>query len=77
VNLDTLSRDEVAGWKAGETLLLSGRLLTGRDAAHKQLVALLARGEPLPVDLANRVIYYVGPVDPVGDQGHVRDPGRG
>ena len=68
VNLDTLTREEVAGWAAGETLLLSGRLLTGRDAAHKKLVDLLARGEPLPVDLSNRVIYYVGPVDPVRDE---------
>ncbi len=65
VNLDTLSREEIASWKAGETLLLSGRLLTGRDAAHKKLVDLIAAGEPLPVDLTNRVIYYVGPVDPV------------
>jgi fumarate hydratase class I len=65
VNLDRLDRDEVAGWKAGETLLLSGRMLTGRDAAHKRIRDMLARGEPLPVDLAGRVIYYVGPVDAV------------
>ena len=65
VNLDTLTREEVATWKTGETLLLSGRLLTGRDAAHKKLVDLLEQGERLPVDFTNRVIYYVGPVDPV------------
>jgi fumarate hydratase class I len=68
VNLDTLTREEVATWQAGDTLLLSGRLLTGRDAAHKKLTDMIARGEPLPVDLTNRVIYYVGPVDPVGDE---------
>jgi fumarate hydratase class I len=55
----------VAGWRAGETLLLSGRLLTARDAAHARLTAMLERGEPLPVDLRDRAIYYVGPVDPV------------
>jgi fumarate hydratase class I len=65
VNLDTLTKAEIATWKAGETLLLSGRLLTGRDAAHKRLVDMMARGEKLPVDLAGRFIYYVGPVDPV------------
>ncbi len=68
VNLDTLTREEVASWKAGETLLLSGKLLTGRDAAHKRLVDLIERGEPLPVDFTNRLIYYVGPVDPVRDE---------
>jgi fumarate hydratase class I len=68
VNLDTLTRDEVASWRPGETLLLSGKLLTGRDAAHKRIQDLLARGEELPVDFANRVIYYVGPVDPVRDE---------
>lgn len=68
VNLDTLTPEEVASWQAGETLLLTGKLLTGRDAAHKKLVDLLERGEPLPVDLTNRVIYYVGPVDPVRDE---------
>ena len=68
VDLDRLTRDEVAGWQPGETLLLSGRLLTGRDAAHKRIADLLARGEPLPVDFTNRVIYYVGPVDPVRDE---------
>jgi fumarate hydratase class I len=65
VDLDTLTKAEIATWKAGETLLLSGKLLTGRDAAHKRLVDMMARGEKLPVDLAGRFIYYVGPVDPV------------
>ncbi len=68
VDLDTLTRSEVAGWKPGQTLLLSGKLLTGRDAAHKRIQDLLARGEPLPVDFRDRVIYYVGPVDPVRDE---------
>ncbi|HET6434651.1 MAG TPA: FumA C-terminus/TtdB family hydratase beta subunit, partial [Xanthomonadaceae bacterium] len=68
VDLDTVTREEVASWKPGETLLLNGRLLTGRDAAHKRLVGMLDRGEPLPVDLAGRFIYYVGPVDPVRDE---------
>ncbi len=68
VDLDHLSRAEVAAWKPGERLLLSGRMYTGRDAAHKRIVDLLARGEPLPVDFTNKVIYYVGPVDPVRDE---------
>ncbi len=70
VNLDTLTREEVAAWKAGDRLLLSGKLLTGRDAAHKRMQQLLESGEGLPegVDLRNRMIYYVGPVDPVGDE---------
>ncbi len=70
VNLDTLTREEVARWKAGDRLLLSGRLLTGRDAAHKRIQTLLEEGKGLPdgVDLTNRAIYYVGPVDPVGDE---------
>jgi len=68
VNLDTLTKEEVATWRAGETLLLTGKLLTGRDAAHKRIADLLARGEQSPVDFTNRVIYYVGPVDPVGDE---------
>jgi len=68
VNLDALTPAEVAAWKPGETLLLSGRLLTGRDAAHKRIEDMLAKGEKLPVDLTNRVIYYVGPVDPVRDE---------
>jgi fumarate hydratase class I len=68
VNLDAITRDEVATWKAGDRLLLSGKLLTGRDAAHKRLADLLAKGERLPVDFRNRFIYYVGPVDAVGDE---------
>ncbi len=69
-NLDTLTRDDVADWRPGETLLLSGKLLTGRDAAHKRINSLLTRGEPLPegVDFTNRFIYYVGPVDAVRDE---------
>jgi fumarate hydratase, class I len=68
VSLDGLTREEIATWKAGERLLLSGKLLTGRDAAHKRICALLESGQPLPegLDFRNRVIYYVGPVDPVG-----------
>jgi fumarate hydratase, class I len=68
VDLDALSQDEVASWAPGQTLLLSGRMLTGRDAAHKRIQDLLARGEQLPVDFGRRVIYYVGPVDPVRDE---------
>ncbi|WP_284617445.1 fumarate hydratase [Aquabacterium humicola] len=68
VNLDTLTREEVASWKPGDTLLLSGKMLTGRDAAHKRIQDMLAKGEKLPVDFTNRVIYYVGPVDPVRDE---------
>ncbi|MBK7251814.1 MAG: fumarate hydratase [Gammaproteobacteria bacterium] len=68
VNLDALTRADIATWRAGERLLLSGRLLTGRDAAHKRLTEMLARGERLPVDFTNRFIYYVGPVDPVRDE---------
>jgi len=68
VDLDTLSKNEIATWKAGDTLLLSGKMLTGRDAAHKRIQDMLARGEPLPVDFTNRTIYYVGPVDPVRDE---------
>ena len=65
VDLDTLTHAEVQSWKAGELLLLSGKLWTGRDAAHKRMVETLARGEALPVPLKNRAIYYVGPVDPI------------
>lgn len=68
VNLDTATREEVATWKPGEVLLLSGKLLTGRDAAHKRMTDMLNRGEKLPVDFTNRFIYYVGPVDPVGNE---------
>jgi len=65
VNLDTLTPAEVASWKPGDTLLLNGKMLTGRDAAHKRIADMLVKGEKLPVDFSNRVIYYVGPVDPV------------
>ena len=68
VNLDTLTKEEVASWKPGQILLLNGRMLTGRDAAHKRIADMLERGEKLPVDFTNRVIYYVGPVDPVRDE---------
>ncbi len=68
VDLDSVTREDVAGWKPGEVLLLNGRLLTGRDAAHKRIVDMLDRGEPLPVDFNGRFIYYVGPVDPVRDE---------
>lgn len=68
VNLDTVTREEVATWKPGEVLLLNGKLLTGRDAAHKRMTDMLNRGEKLPVDFTNRFIYYVGPVDPVGNE---------
>ncbi len=70
VNLDTVTRGEIATWKPGEALLLSGKLLTGRDAAHKRIADLFAKGEGLPpgVDLNGRFIYYVGPVDPVRDE---------
>ena len=70
VNLESVTREEVASWKPGETLLLNGKLLTGRDAAHKRIADLFARGEGLPpgVDFTNRFIYYVGPVDPVRDE---------
>jgi fumarate hydratase class I len=68
VNLDTLTPAEVASWKPGQTLLLNGKMLTGRDAAHKRIQDMLAKGEKLPVDFTNRVIYYVDPVDPVRDE---------
>jgi fumarate hydratase class I len=68
VNLDALTREEVTGWQPGETLLLSGKMLTGRDAAHKRIEDMLAKGEKLPVAFTNRVIYYVGPVDPVRNE---------
>jgi len=70
VNLDTITREEIAEWKPGETLLLSGTMLTGRDAAHKRILQLLGSGEGLPngVDLKDKFIYYVGPVDPVRDE---------
>ena len=70
VDLDSLTREQIAAWQPGDRLLLSGRLLTGRDAAHQRIAGLLAQGEPLPegVDFTNRFIYYVGPVDPVRDE---------
>jgi fumarate hydratase class I len=68
VNLDSLNKNEVANWQPGQRLLLSGKLLTGRDAAHKRIQDMLAKGEKLPVDFTNRVIYYVGPVDPVREE---------
>jgi fumarate hydratase class I len=68
VDLNSLTKAEVASWKPGQTLLLNGKMLTGRDAAHKRIQDMLAKGEKLPVDFTNRVIYYVGPVDPVGNE---------
>jgi fumarate hydratase class I len=68
VNLDTVTREECATWKPGEVLLLNGKLLTGRDAAHERLTTMLNRGEALPVDFQGRFIYYVGPVDPVREE---------
>ncbi|MBA6419237.1 fumarate hydratase [Pseudomonas neustonica] len=68
VNLDTLTPEDVQTWKSGETVLLSGKMLTGRDAAHKRMVDMLNKGEELPVDLKGRFIYYVGPVDPVREE---------
>ncbi|MGM0676069.1 MAG: fumarate hydratase [Pseudomonadota bacterium] len=68
VDLDSITPEEVASWQPGDVLLLNGRLLTGRDAAHKRLTQMLDAGEPLPVDFTNRFIYYVGPVDPVRDE---------
>ena len=68
VNLDDITREEIQTWAPGDTILLSGKLLTGRDAAHKRMVEMIDKGEPLPVDLTNRFIYYVGPVDPVREE---------
>jgi fumarate hydratase class I len=68
VDLDTITAQDVVNWKPGEVLLLNGKLLTGRDAAHKRMVEMLDKGEPLPVDFRGRFIYYVGPVDPVRDE---------
>jgi len=65
IDLNALTPAEVASWKPGQTLLLNGKMLTGRDAAHKRIQDMLAKGEKLPVDFTNRVIYYVGPVDPM------------
>jgi fumarate hydratase class I len=72
VNLDTLTPAEVATWKVGQTLLLNGKMFTGRDAAHKRIQEMLAKGEKLPVNFTNKVIYYVGPVDPI--EGEVVGP---
>ncbi len=68
INLNSLSKQDIQQWKPGETLLLTGTLLTGRDAAHKRLVDMIQRGESLPIDFNNKFIYYVGPVDPVDDE---------
>ncbi|WNC70977.1 fumarate hydratase [Thalassotalea psychrophila] len=68
VNVDELSKADVSDWKTGETVLLSGTILTGRDAAHKRIQDMLAKGEELPVDFTNKFIYYVGPVDAIGDE---------
>jgi fumarate hydratase, class I len=70
VHLDTLTRDDVATWKSGERLLLNGKVLTGRDAAHKRIADMFSKGQPLPdgLDFTDRFIYYVGPVDPVRDE---------
>lgn len=68
VNLDTVTKAETETWNTGDALLLTGKILTGRDAAHKRIATMLAKGEPLPVDFSNKFIYYVGPVDAVGDE---------
>ena len=68
VDLDSLTRDQIATWKPGEQLLLSGKMLTGRDAAHRRISQMLKDGQTLPVEFRDRAIYYVGPVDPVGDE---------
>ena len=68
VNVDNLTKTDIANWQAGETLLLTGKILTGRDAAHKRIAGMLAKGEKLPVDFTNKFIYYVGPVDAVRDE---------
>ena len=68
VNLDTVTQQDIESWQAGDTLLLSGKMLTGRDAAHFRISQLLEKGEPLPVDMKDRFIYYVGPVKAVGDE---------
>ncbi|MFI0471290.1 fumarate hydratase [Halomonas sp. HMF6819] len=68
VDLDSVTPEEVKTWQPGDTLLLNGKLLTGRDAAHKRMTDMISKGEPLPVDMKGRFIYYVGPVDPIGDE---------
>ncbi len=66
--MDKVTQSDIEQWQPGDTLLLSGKMLTGRDAAHKKMTDMLANGEQLPVDLTGRFIYYVGPVDPVRDE---------
>lgn len=68
VDLNTITKEDIKSWKPGDTLLLCGKMLTGRDAAHKKMVDMIANGEPLPVSMEGRFIYYVGPVDPIGDE---------
>ncbi|MDF7676526.1 fumarate hydratase [Neisseriaceae bacterium ESL0693] len=68
INVDTLTKEDIASWQMGDVLLLNGTIYTGRDAAHKRMIDMLNKGEPLPVDFTNKIIYYVGPVDPVGDE---------
>lgn len=68
VNVDDLGKADISDWKTGETVLLSGTILTGRDAAHKRIQDMLAKGEKLPVDFTDKFIYYVGPVDAIGDE---------
>jgi len=68
VNLDEITPEEIQSWKAGDTLLLNGTIITGRDAAHKRIQTMFDNGEPLPVDMRNKFIYYVGPVDAVRDE---------
>jgi len=68
VNLDTITKQDIQSWQPGQTLLLSGKMLTGRDAAHKRMATMLQKGETLPIDFSNRFIYYVGPVDAVRDE---------
>jgi fumarate hydratase class I len=68
VNLDNISRTEIESFKSGETLLLSGKLLTGRDAAHKRIMDMISQGQTLPVDFRDRFIYYVGPIDPINGE---------
>lgn len=68
INLDSITSSQIQSWKPGETILLNGRILIGRDAAHKRLVEMLDNNEPLPLNLKGRFIYYAGPVDPVRDE---------
>lgn len=68
VDLNSLTQEQVASWRPGQTLLLNGKMFTGRDAAHKRIADLLDKAEPLPVDFKNKAIYYVGPVDPINNE---------